>query len=895
VGVATRNLTRPADLVTPARLASRRRGLGLSQQELGKGLGVSRNTVARWERGALRIGRPEWLGMALTRLESHGGRASGRMVDAQATADDQLIHLPAELSSFVGRETEVAECAALLRTERLVTLTGVGGIGKSRLAARVARSVAGEFLQGVYLVELQALEDPLLVLRAVAAPLGIFERVGDSLVDLLIETLRAQKLLLVLDDCDNVVEECGRLAYQLLRAAPSLAILATSREPLDVEGEIAWRVPPLMVSPPDATFETIAGVGAVQLFVQRTHAVAPWFKLTEANAAGVAYVCRRLDGIPLALELAASRMKILTVDQLIQRLESGMEILHRASSSVPSRQQTLKATIDFSYMMLTEAERVMFRRASVFAGGWTLEAAERVTVGEPLTSHDVLWLLERLIDRSLVVGEEREGTLRQSMPHTVREYAHDRLRESGEEDRVQRRHFDWLLDNVKSVNPDTLSAREIASNGLELDNLRSAWGWSIDAGETGLALHLAAVAGKIWNYRGDLAEGVSWMRRTLDLPGADDLPQLRSLVFKGLGALSYSLGDMAGARAALSEGCASIAGDASEREPPLCCHLQGDVAFARGDLAEALFLYQRALAEYHTLGRRFWEEAMLALTASVLFEQGDAAASRAACDRCLAFGRGRAFSWATARARVVLAYLAAHEGDAARAERLAAEALALLRAMQEPTGIAIALRALSDFALEQGRLGDARTWLTEALDIASAEGNNMGLARTLETVACVLACGARAAAARIAGAASQLRSRTGTVPWPTEQARLTRWLDMARHKIGAEAFTEDWTRGETLSRSEATAAARRFLDELPASSSPGAAVSATSPLTARQREVVALVARGLTNEQIANELVISPATARAHVEHVFDRLDLHSRAQIAAWATAHELGETIAA
>jgi DNA-binding CsgD family transcriptional regulator/tetratricopeptide (TPR) repeat protein len=660
-------------------------------------------------------------------------------------------------------------------------------------------------------------------------------------------------------------------------------------------------VPPLGTPAPRAAFDEIITADSVQLFVQRAHAVAPWFKLTEDNASDVACLCRRLDGMPLALELAAVRMKILKVDQLIERLDSGMELLDQGSRTAPTRQQTLKATVDYSYRMLTERERVLFRRLSVFAGGWTLAAAERVTEGEPLAVRDTLGLLERLLDKSLVTVEERNGLLRQSMPHTLREYAHDRLVDSGEEDRVRRRHFDWILDNIESIDPETLSPADVSARRLELDNLRSALGWAIDAAEPELTLRLAAESSKIWNYRGDAAEGVGWMRRALGMPGASELPRLRGRVLRGLGSLYYSLGNLSAAKSALDESCLLIESAPGERRPPVCTHLQGDVARATGDLPRAVELYQRAQAEYHSMGLRFWEEAILPLTASALYEQGDNDAARAACNRCLALGRGRKFTWATSRARVMLAYLAAHDGDDTSAQALTREALAQLRAIQDAGGIAIALRALSQFALEHGRLGEARSCLMETLDIACAEGDNMGLARSLETVACVLASEAPGAAAQIGGAASQLRTRTGTVPWPTEQARIARWLDVARHKIGAESFRAEWMLGETLSRQEATAAARRSLHELPATLGPPsgpAAASAESPdagtpLTERQREVVALIARGLTNEQIAEELVISPATAKAHVEHVLDRLALHSRAQIAAWAAAHGLVSTV--
>jgi DNA-binding CsgD family transcriptional regulator len=351
---------------------------------------------------------------------------------------------------------------------------------------------------------------------------------------------------------------------------------------------------------------------------------------------------------------------------------------------------------------------------------------------------------------------------------------------------------------------------------------------------------------------------------------------------------------MNAARSAMTEACALTAGDAEEQQsPPLCNNILGDLARASGDLDGALELYGQALARYREMGLRFWEEVVLALTASVLFEQGDHAGSRSACDECLALGRGHKFTWATSRARLTLAYIAQCEGDDPAAVRLAGEALAQLRAIYESSGVGIALRALSQFALERRQLGEARSYLAEALHIASVDGDRMALARTLETLACVLAGEAPGTAAQMAGAASRLRRCTGTVPWPTEQERITRWLAVAREKLGVPGYDAEWALGEKLSDGEATSTARRFIEEVPPAASKNGVVPPESPLTERQREVAALVARGLTNEQIARELVISPATARAHVEHVLGRLDLHSRAQVAAWATAHGLVTTL--
>lgn len=883
-------MTIAADPLTAANLVARRRALGLSQQALGEVLGVPRNTVARWERGALRVERPEWLELALNNFEARSRGQPPNESSDESPAGDRAVHLPAELSSFVGRDDEVAACCALLTHERLITLTGPGGIGKSRLAVKVARCAADSFPNGVYAVDLGTLQHPANVARAVATALNLAERSGDSLTEVLIETLRPQKTLLLMDDCDPQVEACAALADRLLRGAPRLAILATCRERLDVRGEIVWRVPALTLPAADADYDAIARSEAVRLFVERAQLVAPWFNLTEASAPGIARLCRRLDGIPLALELAAARMKALSLEQLEARLLHTFELLSRGSRTAPSRQQTLRATVDWSYSLLTESERALFRRLSVFAGGWSLESAERVTSGELLTPDDTLYLLERLIDKSLVVSEERQGAVRQSMLDTLREYAHERLVEAGEEQQVRRRHFEWVLESARSVNPEQMDPRLRTADGLEVHNLRSALGWSIEAGEAELGLQLASAVGLVWSYRGHFAEGICWLEKLLKQPSVADLPRCRGRALKWIGVLNYGLGNMSAAQASIKESYRLLAGQVDEQDPPVCTHLLGNIARARGDLAGAAQLYEKTLGAYRQKGLRFWEAVTLFVVGSVLFEQGDFAGSRTACERCLALGRGRDFPWATSRARVILAYLANHDCDDRAAERYAQDALAEQRAREDAGGIAISLRALSQFALEKGRLGCAWGYLAEALEIARVEGDCMALARTLETVACVLASQGPSQAAQIAGAASTLRTRTGTVPWPSEQARLERWLNIGRQKIGVRAFDAAWALGEAFSESEAISAANRFVAEALASPAPKSeAPSTDGPLTARQREVVALVARGLTNDQIAQALVISPATARAHLEHVLDRLDLHSRAQVAAWAAQQGL------
>jgi predicted ATPase/DNA-binding CsgD family transcriptional regulator len=822
----------------------------------------------------------------LRTLDNQPGHTPNGTRESRAPTREQVGHLPVELSSFVGREDAVAECCALLGNKRLVTLCGPGGIGKSRLGLQVARCSAEAFRDGMFLVELASVEDSALVPRVVAGALGLAERAGEELTDLLVVALRSQQILLIMDDCDRHVEACAALAIRLLDDVPGLTILATSRERLDIRGEVVWRVPSLRTPAPDAGFDEIASSDAVQLFVARAQEVAPWFRLDPGNAQRAAQLCRRLDGIPLAIELAAARMQALNLDQLSSRLEGNVELMMRGSRTAPTRQQTLRAAIDWSYQLLNELERALFRRLSVFSGGFFVDAAEIVTQGQPLGTGDTLPVLERLIDKSLVVSEARDGLVRQRMLESLREYAHARLVESGEEDQVRRRHFDWILNGVESTDPDRMTSAGVAERTLELDNLRAALTWAADRSEGELALRLAVASACIWEYKGQFAEGIHWLKRALELPRAGNVRSTRVRAFKWIGVLNYGLGDMRAARSAVCKACELIAGDPNPDQPPLCVGVLGNIERASGNLDKALRLYRIALESYKACGLRFWEQATLFAMGSVLFEQGDYTASRTACERCLALGGDLA--WATARAQVILAYLANLKGDRVEDERLAEDALMQFRAQGDPSGVGIALRALAQFALEQGRHARAWACLGEALDIALAQGDRMALARTLETVACMLANCAPGEAVQIGGAAASLRERTGTQPWPTERARLDRWLASAQAKLSNRTYADSWRFGTGLSDAEAASAARRFVARAVASHQANKSTQVTAePLTARQLEVAVLVALGLTNQQIGVELVVSPATARAHVEHILARLGLHGRAQLAAWAVAH--------
>ena len=455
-------------------------------------------------------------------------------------------NLPVQLTSFVGRERELAAVQQLLLVERLVTLTGAGGIGKTRLALQAAADLVDQFPDGVWLVDLAPLADPMLVPQAIATAVGVREQPEHPLLQTLEDFLRSRHLLLVLDNCEHLVAACAALADRLLRACPRLRILATSREPLGIAGETAWRVPPLTSPDPEhlPSLASLAQYEAVRLLLDRADLAAPSLALTQRNAAAVAQVCQQLDGLPLALELAAARVKVLSFEQLAARLGDRFRLLTGGSRSALPRQQTLRALVDWSYDLLTAPEQVLFRRLAVFAGGCTLEATEAVCAGDGIEPGEVLEHLARLVDKSLVVAEpSAAGEVRYRLPETIRQYSSDKLAQAGEGATLRGRHRDWCLALAERTGQEVLDPQRLMSLEREYDNLRSALRWSVDSGEAEAGLRLATSLCDFWQVRGYSSEGCAWLAELLALPAAATATTARARALEWAGRLAYLQGD----------------------------------------------------------------------------------------------------------------------------------------------------------------------------------------------------------------------------------------------------------------------------------------------------------------------------------------------------------------
>ncbi|HJS28873.1 MAG TPA: tetratricopeptide repeat protein, partial [Anaerolineales bacterium] len=693
-------------------------------------------------------------------------------------------NLPIQLSSFIGRERELAQVREMLSDSRLVTLVGPGGCGKSRLAIQVALELIAEYPHGVWLIELGAISDPALIAQKTASVLGLEAESERSLLDVLTDYLSEKNLLLVLDNCEHLISGCAQLAETLLQACPNLRILATSREALGIAGESSLVVPSLAVPDPggwpaavDDIASDLSSYEGVHLFVERALAVRPGFRLTSENAPAVAQICYRLDGIPLAIELAAARVKAMSVEQIAERLDDRFRLLTGGSRTALPRHQTLQALIDWSYELVSEPERVLLRRLSVFAGGWTLEAAEKVCAGNGIPARQVLDLLARLVDKSLVAVEERTGTARYRMLHTIRQYAREKLFASGEEERVRARHLDFYAGLAEEAEPQLRSAEQLQwLDRLETDhdNLRAALRWGQQGAGPDLGLRLAGALFWFWLLRGHASEGRGWLEGILALngEGRQSLAYARALWASGY--LAVGQGDVVAGRSRL-EASREIFTEVDDQEGIADSLLGlGRTAYFQGDYTAALSLYQHSLAASEAAGypwgsaqahyrlgmvflvqgdygqaRPHFEESVrkfrdlgdkwgLSYALSALGEEahrrGDYALARSVLEESLRIFRELGSKSGIAMSLGELGWLSLSEGDYVAARSRLEESLALRQEMGYRVGMAIALNLLGDVALHQGNYQQARTFIDKSLALRKELGSKSGVAWSLQNL-----------------------------------------------------------------------------------------------------------------------------------------------------------------
>jgi len=812
---------------------------------------------------------------------------------------------PTPIGSLLGRGRELALARKLLADgARLLTLTGPGGVGKTRLALAVAAEL-GEAATDrlVCFADLAPLREPALVQTTIARAFGLAawnERV--PLAEALAARLHGWRALLVLDNCEQVLGG-ARVVGPLLEALPELIVLTTSREPLRLRIEQELPVPPLPLPflGYGETLDQLAANAAVQLFAQRARAVDPSFQLTQVNVRSVAEVCVQLDGLPLAIELAAARTKLLPPAALLERLARQLDLdLAARATDVPARQQTLRATLAWSHALLMPEEEVLFRRLAVFAGGWTLEAAEAVCGGDGLDPEQIVDVLGRLVDKSLVLAEEH-GEVRYRLLEIIREYASERLTDPAERAALEWRHAEWCLAVAQGtelglwVRDSRVGLAEIQTRlarlEVEHDNLRAALRRLVRAGDAPRGLRLASAAYTFWYQRGHFGEGRAWLTELLRLPAAAQLPAARALALSYLGQLAYCQSDFAAADASLETGVAIFRALGDRVGLGVALVLWGNSARGRGDLVRAQGLYEQAGQLYSELQGSRWGMSYLIALAETVLERGEHQQASAVATAALEESRERQLDWATARALELLGRLAARSGDVAGARALQEQALELQIGIKDTQGLVISLTALGQAAYDEGQPARARSLYQQALRRAWESGSLLGVARALEGLGATLAAVQPDESVELVSTAAALRDRLGAARYPVEETRLERCLEGLRRRLGTTAYALAWSAGQATpieqSVSRALADDQPNLADVPPAPARGARISTL--LSPREREVAALIAQGLTSAEIAERLVITARTADTHADNIRSKLGLRSRTEIASWATAHEL------
>jgi len=778
----------------------------------------------------------------------------------------QASNLPATLAGFFGREKEQAELAALFEGgSRLVTLVGPGGAGKTRLALALAQNIRPRFSDGVWLVALAAISDPALVAAEVAGVLSVREEAGRPIQATTATYLKSKSLLLVLDNCEHLIDACAELVANLLAAAPGLRVLATTQEPLEVAGEQVFRVASLPVPDPGSalTGAALDGFAAVQLFVERGRACKRDFALTDQNARAVVDICARLDGLPLAIELAAARLSALSPEAIAGRLDDRFRLLTGGPRTALARQKTLRAALDWSYDLLVEPERLLLRRLGVFAGGCTLEAAETVCAAEGIEAWEVLDLLAALVNKSLVQTVETQDETRYRLLETVRQYSAERRDQAGEGAALMGRLLAWSLALAQEAahslrGPE--QARWLARLETELDNLRASLGWSMESpARAGEGLALAGLLGDFWSVRGHFSEGRRWLEQALALAHSPDAGVL-ARAEAAAGKLAHSMGDYTAARthleAALSlqrqrgddagasdtlRRLGSVANRQSRYEQAQALYRQsldlataqqdrwgmaaahnnlGMVADTRGEHEEAAREYNAALAIFREAQDHGNVASVLNNLGTLAREQGDRAAAASYFTEALGILRTLDDKPRIAAASSNLGSVALEEGNFAAAQASYDESLALGRSIGDRAIVALACHSLGRVLLAYGDTVRAAPYFRESLELNESLGDMESLAATLEEVARVLSdTGDQLGAATLLGATSAVRTDLN-VPLPldfrTDHEQLVKAVQTG---LGDEQYAAAWQTGAELHATAAAAFARGRLDGATASHS----------------------------------------------------------------------------
>ncbi len=731
--------------------------------------------------------------------------------------DVYLNNLPAQITSFIGREREIVEIRRALDEHRLLTLTGSGGVGKTRLSLQVAATCLDQFSGGVWFAELAPVAAQALISQTL---LSIFNLRGEGhrdALDLLINHLREKSALLILDNCEHLIEACAKLSEALLFGCPKLCILATSREPLGIAGEVAYRVASLDTSDPQhlPSLDELEKVDSIELFMERAAAAKPGFRLTMENAAFIAQVCSRLDGIPLAIELAAARVKVLSPDQIASRLDDRFRLLTQGSRTALPRHQTLRATIDWSYSLLSEQEKLLFRRLAVFVGGWTLEAAEQIC-GDGSGRFDVLEVLSRLVDKSLVSLEESSGAPRYRRLETIRQYSRERLFETDEVEILKDRHLDFFVRFAELVDENLKGGNQMAWQrrmSVELDNLRAALDWGLGRNPYS-ALRIAGASNLFWTAGGFSSEGFRWTQQALEqvdkipLPEGITIQQLRlarARALRGLTRLYLSLGDNAGAKRVAEESVA-LYRDSQDGS---------GLAFALVVLAYPLeFLGERAraeevLQESYAIARSEGDvyvmcRALNRLARVIVDLYQDLDLSQGYLEESIRLAREGGLRSQEAQAMEILGLIAARRGDFEAARAHYKESLRAYEEIGATFNVTLEETNLAHLERQLGKYEAALDYYRETIVAFRDIGQRGAVAHQLECFGFIaLAQNQVERALKLFAAANSLRETSGTPMTPDEQVYFDAQLARLHENLDSKKFASIWAQAGALTMEQA--------------------------------------------------------------------------------------------
>jgi predicted ATPase/DNA-binding CsgD family transcriptional regulator len=768
-------------------------------------------------------------------------------------------NLPLEITSFVGRQAALRDLFELARTTRLISLVGPCGVGKTRLAVRFAAARADAFADGVRLVDIADNPD----LSAVA------------------NAVRDRQQLLILDTCEHHLKASAELAERILREWSDVYLVATSQEPLGVACEAVWRVPPLSLPPLAARSAEIRASEAGQLFLARARTLMHGFHLTDANAPVIARICQRLGGMPLGIELVAARAATLGLSELADVVGTEIDLDLVGARTAPARQLSLRAACQWRYDHVEENERLLLRRLAVFSGGWSLDAARAVCTDAQLPPDQLETVMQALVTKSLVFGPEDNSRPRYHMLAVTRQFARALLAEDGELGPLQRRHVDWCLGLAEREPPEAFNPPHADLLEVDLDNVRAALAWTVANSEPEVGVRIVIGAFPLWFLRGRLAEARTWLEKLLEAAGPS-LGERTAVSARTWHARFLMLqGAYVEAERELAEILTRQRSSADPDELGFTLVLLANCAMWRGAFERAKQLYDDARVEMRGLDSLRLENVILRRRAVMAWQSNDLIAAADLADQLMDVARARRRPVAVARGLHIKGVIAAEQGDTVAGLRLLEKAIEQQRAMGDQHGLVDSLVETAYVMLSTGDTAGAHAACAEATRIASERGLRVRLMRSVEAVAASLATSHPDTAVQLAAATTESRGAMMIPRWPRDESRLEASLTIARALLGLESYSRAWSIGALMLESEAVALALSTPE-------PARAWRAHAAFTDREREVVRLFARGRSARQIAEELVISPATVRTHLDRATAKLGLHSRVGLANWAANAE-------